>query len=547
MKKVGIKSTINLLWKITSKKGKALFFALLILSLIRSVAELLIPVVTACIVAKFSGQTTSIFFIVFPQSLTSTELIFIAFALLFTFRILGTAVRTIIQLYSTKMMTYVNETALEFVLESRKNFKLNMTNGEASYIIKNAGEQTAVLIDAFLVKILVPVITTLITMIYIGTLNIFALLILITTIIILGLIIFYRTSKDKKTYKQLETTNGEINNHIINNLENLPFIGFFKSKQLELNKMKQLDATYYSHEKRRMRTYITYWCLVFITEFICSFLVCFMVVSKIKSNAEISSLLIVLIPYLMNVFLAVENLAFVFGNVQQYCIKISRLFLLEAPTEDIIKERKSLDFPIEKITVKNLKFEEESFSKIYKDIDFYKGKINVVSGSSGSGKTTLMNCLLGLKEYSSGEIIINDQVKVDSLFYDSDKISISFQGENLFDRSVVENIMYPKNELNERATQLIKLFELENIINREQHDKTIKNALSGGEKKRITFIRCLQKDADVYILDEPTNELDESNVKKIIEQLELLKTKAIVIIISHDKKILSISENIIKI
>ena len=76
---------------------------------------------------------------------------------------------------------------------------------------------------------------------------------------------------------------------------------------------------------------------------------------------------------------------------------------------------------------------------------------------------------------------------------------------------------------------------------------TIKNALSGGEKKRITFIRCLQKDADVYILDEPTNELDESNVKKIIEQLELLKTKAIVIIISHDKKILSISENIIKI
>lgn len=545
MKKIGVFTTMKLLWNITSKKGKVLFFTLFFLTLIRSIAELLIPVVTACIVAKFSGETTKIFFIIFPESLSSTQLIFIAFGLLFTFRILGTAVRTIIQLFSTKMMICVNEKAMDLLLAYRKNFNLNMTNGEASYIIKSAGEQTAILIDTVLVNIVVPIITTLITIVYISLLDALALLVLIITILVLCLIIFYRIYNDKKIYKQLENVNGKINNHVINNLENLPFIGFFKSKQAEINLMKQLNNEYYANEKKRMRTYITYWCLVFITEFICTSVVCLLITSKFNTNVEISSLLIVLIPYLMNVFLAVENLAFVFGNVQQHCIKISRLLLLEASTENLLTIRNPIGFPIEKISIKNLEVDFENFKKIYKNADFYKGKINVLCGSSGSGKTTLINCLLGLKEYSHGNIVINDKINIDSLFYDSDKISLSFQGENFFDRSIIENIMYPDTELNDKAKELIELFDLENIIKREKNDQNVKNTLSGGEKKRISFIRCMQKEADVYIFDEPTNELDEINIKKIIKELDILKNKAIVIIISHDEKILKISENTI--
>ena len=134
------------------------------------------------------------------------------------------------------------------------------------------------------------------------------------------------------------------------------------------------------------------------------------------------------------------------------------------------------------------------------------------------------------------------------MFFENQRVSISFQGENFFDRSVKTNIMYPETKLNDKAQELIEIFDLEEIINREK-DKTdnFKDILSGGEKKRISIIRCISKNAEIYILDEPTNELDEKNVKKTISQIKKMKKNALVIVISHDKRLIDCAENIVMI
>lgn len=424
-----------------------------------------------------------------------------------------------------------------------------MTNGEAGYIIKNASEQVAGFIEEFLVKLLVPIITAIIAIVYIATINAFSFLIVIATVVLLGLTIWFRIFNDKKVFKQFEKINGKINNHVLNNIENLPLVGFFKTKLTELRIAKELNKEYYTAEKKRVNTYMVYWSLIYFIEFVCTCAVTLLVVGSDANGAVLASTLIVLIPYLLKIFTSTETLAFIMGNCQQQAIKISRLNLLTASDDELIKKGEKLpcEEKIEKITIKGLRVELGDFKKAFDFVQFEKGKINCLAGGSGSGKTTFINCLLGLKEYESGEILINEKHHVDSLFFESDRIALSFQGENFFDRSIVENIMYPQNQLSDKAKSLIAKFGLENVLEREhlEQNASFKTSLSGGEKKRISFIRAVVKDAEVYIFDEPTNELDPQNVDKVLKVLTELKNNSLVITISHDKRVLDISENVI--
>lgn len=143
----------------------------------------------------------------------------------------------------------------------------------------------------------------------------------------------------------------------------------------------------------------------------------------------------------------------------------------------------------------------------------------MLSGQSGAGKTTLINAICGLREIESGNLIVNGQQQMRNLYNFRDKIVYLFQDSILFDRSLKENLAYPDDELNDRANELIDRFNMKKLLNRKV-DTSIKNLLSGGEKKRVDIIRTLSKDKDVYLFDEPTNELDSENVIKVLEEIK---------------------------
>ena len=63
--------------------------------------------------------------------------------------------------------------------------------------------------------------------------------------------------------------------------------------------------------------------------------------------------------------------------------------------------------------------------------------------------------------------------------------------------------------------------------------------LSGGQKQRISIARALYKDADVILLDEPTSALDAENESLIMETLYQMKDEKIIIVITHDKRMLT--------
>ena len=70
--------------------------------------------------------------------------------------------------------------------------------------------------------------------------------------------------------------------------------------------------------------------------------------------------------------------------------------------------------------------------------------------------------------------------------------------------------------------------------------------ISGGQQQRIAIARALYKKADLIMLDEPFNELDEESTLSILEHCrELCSNGKIIIMITHDKKSLDFCNKIV--
>jgi ATP-binding cassette subfamily C protein len=69
--------------------------------------------------------------------------------------------------------------------------------------------------------------------------------------------------------------------------------------------------------------------------------------------------------------------------------------------------------------------------------------------------------------------------------------------------------------------------------------------LSGGEKQKISIIRILLKNVPILIFDEPTSALDFSSIDVFKQVICDIKQNKIIFIISHDKQVIEIADEII--
>ncbi|MBS7656064.1 ribosome biogenesis/translation initiation ATPase RLI [Candidatus Bathyarchaeota archaeon] len=153
-----------------------------------------------------------------------------------------------------------------------------------------------------------------------------------------------------------------------------------------------------------------------------------------------------------------------------------------------------------------------------------RGEIIGVLGPNGIGKTTFIKLLVGLEKPDEGEAPNWQGLTIS---YKPQYISINY------DNVVFELLKdIAKEKVNEELTQnsLIKPLGLTKLLDRE-----IKN-LSGGELQRVAIAACLIKDAQIYLLDEPSAYLDVEErltvakiVRRIIEEKE-----AFAFIVEHD-------------
>ena len=181
-----------------------------------------------------------------------------------------------------------------------------------------------------------------------------------------------------------------------------------------------------------------------------------------------------------------------------------------------------------------------------KDISLFinAGECIVFCGRSGCGKTTLLRLINGLvPNFFYGDL--TGTVKVDGLdiketplYKVSEKAGSVFQNprSQFFNADVnseiafgMENLAWDNVKMQERFDKTVQELNIKNLCGRDIF------SLSGGEKQKVAFASVDTVAPDIYVLDEPSSNLDADTLKLLSGYLKELKTKGKTIVIAEHR------------
>ena len=154
--------------------------------------------------------------------------------------------------------------------------------------------------------------------------------------------------------------------------------------------------------------------------------------------------------------------------------------------------------------------------------ELYKGEVVSIVGPNGIGKTTFVKMLAGVEEPTEGKV--EWELKVS---YKPQYIKADYEGTVY---ELLSKIDPTKLMSNFYKTELLNPLGIPELYERKIND------LSGGELQRVAIAACLLRDADLYLLDEPSAYLDVEQrlaVSRAIRHL-MEKNEKTALVVEHD-------------
>ncbi|MDA8611320.1 ATP-binding cassette domain-containing protein [Candidatus Pacebacteria bacterium] len=161
-----------------------------------------------------------------------------------------------------------------------------------------------------------------------------------------------------------------------------------------------------------------------------------------------------------------------------------------------------------------------------------------LTGFNGSGKTTLLNIIAGNESYSNGVLEVKPNVKIG--FLPQEPKALNKLNVLDFLKKEVKNsgpLSAPKDPLSgsDEFLRKVEIMFAGFLLPTEVKEKNIGD-LSSGQKTKVFLTSLLLQDIDLYLLDEPTNNLDLPALIWLEDFLQ--KTKSAIMIVSHDRAFL---------
>ncbi len=178
------------------------------------------------------------------------------------------------------------------------------------------------------------------------------------------------------------------------------------------------------------------------------------------------------------------------------------------------------------------------------NLEIGDGECVVLLGKSGSGKTTVTRLINGLIPHffegeTEGEVEVcgknvgkihtaETALIVGSVFQNprTQFFNVDTLGELAFG---CENMALPREEILKRVDDAVEVFDLRHLIDRSVTE------LSGGEKQRVVCASVYAANPRVFVMDEPSSNLDASSVAKLAETIRKLKDLGRTIVISEHR------------
>lgn len=208
-------------------------------------------------------------------------------------------------------------------------------------------------------------------------------------------------------------------------------------------------------------------------------------------------------------------------------------------------QKSILSQSVERIVIDNVSFSYGNGETVLQNVDilFEQGKSYAIVGESGAGKSTLLDLVLCFHLPTSGAILINNIPTTALSEQDIRQHIVLLSQETIvFNDSVQNNITYGNEASIAEIVQASRLACVDEVIDKLQggYEEVLQyrgTNLSGGQRQRIGIARALVRKPDVLILDESMSALDPVTKETVIENILAEYRNKIVIFVSHDPAI----------
>ena len=279
-------------------------------------------------------------------------------------------------------------------------------------------------------------------------------------------------------------------------------------------------------------------CLIFLSIFL------------IKINALTTDSFVIIFMYRTSIFTFSNKIGQLLNQFGQFQLSLDRILAIFEYSVESYGNVEMKDY-LGSIKFDHVSYEyEEGFS--LKDISFNVDNGAFISfvGKSGSGKSTIFSLLTKIIEPDKGSIYF-DSYNLSDVTEDSirENISLVTQQPFLFNMTIRENLSIIDDNV-DHINKVCHDVGLDRLISNLEngYDTVIDEDggnLSGGEKQKLALARVLLSNTKVILLDEVTNNLDNTARNDIKEIINSLKGKYTIIMITHDMDMIDTSDNII--
>jgi simple sugar transport system ATP-binding protein len=176
----------------------------------------------------------------------------------------------------------------------------------------------------------------------------------------------------------------------------------------------------------------------------------------------------------------------------------------------------------------------------------HKGEVVGLIGDNGAGKSTLIKLLSGVDTPNSGEIFIRGEKVTgwDAAKSRASGIETVYQDRALaVQQTIVRNIFMGREirnrlgwiDMKKQFTEANRLMREIGFTSKVFDPESMVATLSGGERQGVAIARALYFDAELIILDEPTNALSLTETQKVFRFVENVRQKGCsIVFIDHN-------------
>jgi ABC-type transport system involved in Fe-S cluster assembly fused permease/ATPase subunit len=355
---------------------------------------------------------------------------------------------------------------------------------------------------------------------------------------------FSLTEWRMKFRRQMNEMDSKANTQAIDSLLNYETVKYFCNEEHET---RRFDSSLRRYEDAAVRSKTTLSLVNIGQGFIIATgltLVMMMAGYDIQSGRMTVGGFVMVNTYLMQLFLPLNFLGFVYREIKQSLTDMEAMFRLTAEDLEVTDIENAPDLVTSGGTVafRDVKFGYGPDREILKGLSFEvpAGKTVAIVGPSGAGKSTISRLLFRFYDVTAGEIEVDGQ-DIRKITQASLRAAIGIvpQDTVLFNDSVFYNIAYGRPDASpaeiEEAARMASIHDfvmsLPDGYNTSVGERGLK--LSGGEKQRVAIARTILKQPAIFLFDEATSALDSHTEKAIQRSLAEVSADRTALVIAH--------------